>query len=246
MIYVEKNGLIMKIGIVTPTYRKLNGSTYEHLKRTLESVKNQTHQDYKLFLIGDNYTDNEEFMELSKIISEDKIYVENLPVAVEREKYSGRDLWCCGGLNAEKIGIKQAQSEGYNYICMLDHDDVFLENHLEVISECIEKTGTNFVTTKCGSYPDIKIEGYYTKYRPVSSHLFKVSVCCNYNYYDIELSTIEELIKRYGKIYASDADIWNRMNEVMKKNNEYGIFINEITCKKLGGMCPILNPEIVK
>jgi len=47
----------MKIGIITPTYRKLDGSTYNHLKMALESVKNQTHKDYKIFLIGDDYTD---------------------------------------------------------------------------------------------------------------------------------------------------------------------------------------------
>jgi len=65
----------MKIGIVIATYRKLDGSTYKHLKNTLESVKNQTHKDYKVFLIGDDYTDNNELIELSKIIDDDQILI---------------------------------------------------------------------------------------------------------------------------------------------------------------------------
>lgn len=233
----------VEIGIVIATYRKLDGSTYDHLKKALESIKNQTYKNYKVFLIGDDYTDNNELLKLSKIIDHNKIYVENLPVAVERIKYNGVDLWRTGGVNAMNIGIKKALDEGYNYICNLDHDDYYFENHLELISECIEKTGVNFVTTKCGSYPDVKVENYYTNYRPIASHLFKVSTCFNLKYFNMLFRNLKE---ETGKSYAADADLWNRINKFLSDKDEYGIFINELTCRKIGGKVPILNPNIVK
>lgn len=233
----------MKIGIVTPTYRKLDGSTYSHLKTTLESIKNQTHSNYKLYLIGDDYTNNDELLELSKIIDTDKIYVQNLPIAYERIKYGGYDLWKCGGINATLTGIKKAQQDGYDYICLLNHDDLFLPNHLQIISECIDKTKTNFITTKCGTYPPINVVNYYTNYRPIPSKLYLVSVCINYSYFNIfPRNVLEE-----DKIsYPSDADLWVRLNKFMTNNNEYGIFINENTCIKIGGGITYARPNIVK
>lgn len=236
----------MKIGIVTPTYRKLDGSTYNHLKKTLESVKNQIHQDYKMFLIGDNYSDNDELIELSKIIPSDKIHVENLSLAVERTKYNGRDLWCCGGRTATITGVTMALDDGYDYICRLDHDDIFLEKHLQLISECIEKTGTNFVATKCGNLPDITPTGVYTNYRPIDSRLYKVSVCLNQRYFNMFSREESELKRIYGSIHPGDADLWNRIKAFMIDKNEYGIFINETTCIKVGEGETIKNPKIVK
>ena len=170
----------MKLGILIPTFRKLDGSTYNHLAFALESIKQQTHKEYKVFLMGDDYTDNDELMKLSNIIDKDKIYVKNLSVAIERLKYSGLDLWRTGGVNASNIGLKIALQEGYNYICHLDHDDSYFKNHLALISECIEKTKTNFIATRCGKYPPVVSKEFYIKYRPQNSRLFKVSTCVNY------------------------------------------------------------------
>lgn len=233
----------MNIGIVIATYYKLDGSTYAHLKKTLESVKNQTHKDYKVFLIGDNYSHKEELIQLSEIIESNKIYLENLPVAIERIKYTGIDLWRTGGVNAMNTGIKKSLSEGYDYICVLDHDDIFLNEHLEIISKCVDETKTHFVTTKCGAYPDINAEGYYTNYRPISSRLFKVSTCIDFKYFNM---LFRNLLEETGKSYAADADLWNRIKEYLEYKNEFGIFINKLTCKKIGGKVPILKPEIVK
>jgi len=233
----------MKIGIVTPTYRKLDGSTHKHLKEALESVKNQTHKDYKLFLIGDDYDDNDELMELSKIIDKDKIVVNNLPIAMERELYSGMDLWRTGGVNASNVGIKIGLEEGFDYICHLDHDDMFFEDHLELISNCIEITNKNFISTKCGKYPPIFKNDFYIKYRPEANKLFKVTTCVNYRYFNM---FFRNMLKEFGVSYAADADLWNRINKFLKDNNEYGILINKITAKRNGGGDTRLRPDIIK
>ena len=68
----------MKLGIIIPTYQKLNGSTPTLLKRAVESVKNQTYQDYTLIIIGDKYEDNAvEAMAglLSTLITDDQLKV---------------------------------------------------------------------------------------------------------------------------------------------------------------------------
>jgi len=54
------------------------------------------------------------------------------------------------------------------------------------------------------------------------------------------------MIEETGKSYAGDADLWNRINIFLENKNEYGIFINESTCRKIGGKIPILKPNIVK
>lgn len=234
---------MIKIGITIATYRKLDGSTYNHLKKTLESIKNQTYDNYNVYLIGDNYSNNIELIELSKIIDADKIYVENLPIAIERTKYNGIDLWRNGGTNAMNVGIKKALDDGIEYICSLDHDDYYYINHLEIINKCIEETESKFITTKCGSYPNIEPISYYTNYRPIASKIFKVSTCINFKYFNM---LFRNMLEETGKSYASDADLWNRINKYLSDKNEYGIFINEITCRKIEGKVPILNPNIVK
>lgn len=233
----------MKLAIVTPTYRKLDGSTYYHLKKAIESVKNQSHQEYKLFLIGDDYTDNNELIKLGGVLDKEKIYIENLPIAKERIKYNGIDLWRNGGTNASNIGIKKALEDGFDYVCHLDHDDFYLENHLKIISDCIEKTNINFITTKCGYYPDIDSTELYINYRPIANKLHKVSTCINYRYFNMFFRNV---IEETGVGYAGDADMWNRINDYLKKKNEWGIFINKITCQKIGGQDYILKPNIVK
>jgi hypothetical protein len=75
----------------------------------ISKPKNQIHQDYKVFLIGDRYENEKEFLEIAtSIIDKDKIYYENLPEAKERDKYkSGDKLWCSGGVNARNYGIEK-------------------------------------------------------------------------------------------------------------------------------------------
>lgn len=231
-----------KIAIVTNTYRKLDGSTAKHLRRTLESVRDQTYQDYKLYLIGDDYSDEDELYTLSGIIPADKLYVENLPVAVERTKYERGKLWYCGGNNANVTGIKRAMADGINYICLLNHDDVFHPDHLETLAKCIEDTGTHFMAVKCDTYPAVIAEGLYTPYRPVPARLYLVSVCMDYAHYGLlPRNAIEE-----GVDLPSDADLWARVSAWMELNRTYGVFINKNTCDKIGGGDCKYHPEIVK
>ena len=132
----------MTIGVLIATYQRIDGTTSKYLETALKSIKNQTYNDYKVFLIGDKYENNEEFEVLAKsIIPKEKIFWKNLEFAKERDKYPLGDLklWCAGGVNASNFGISQALNEKIDYLCHLDHDDWWEPNHLAEIFSAIKK-----------------------------------------------------------------------------------------------------------
>jgi glycosyltransferase involved in cell wall biosynthesis len=68
----------MKIAVIISTFRRGDGKTPELLKQTLSSVFNQTFKDFKLFLIGDNYENEEEFKEITNYFEfNDRLHAEN-------------------------------------------------------------------------------------------------------------------------------------------------------------------------
>lgn len=229
----------MKLAVLIPTYRKAEGKYKDQVYRMLQSIANQTHSDYKVFLIGDDYDDKEEFIELSKVIESSKIWAHNLPIAYERTRYTGKKLWVSGGVYASNFGINKALSEGFNYICHLDHDDMWKPNHLEIISNTIDETGANFISTRSGKgWPVMKSTSYLTKWRPLPSKVFKSTTCLNYSHFNIRF---RNMIETANKVYASDADLWGRVNQLMIKNNEWGYVINESTMSRLDSQFVIKN-----
>ena len=140
----------VKIAVSITTYRRSDGSTRRLLERALNSIKTQTYKNYKIFLIGDKYDDNEEFLEIANsFYDQSKIYFENLDEAKERDHYSDKLLlWLYGGINATNHSIKVALSEGYDYVCHLDHDDYWGNNHLDEIAKCIKDNQSDWVCTK--------------------------------------------------------------------------------------------------
>lgn len=228
----------MKLSIIIATYYKKDGSTTSHLNRALESIKNQSYQNYKVYLIGDNYEKDEEFVSLSKIIDSDKIMVKNLPIAIERNKYKGKELWVCGGVNAYNTAIELSLKDKLNYICHLDHDDYWLPNHLEVIEDAIQKTKTNFVCTLSETpnkklLPQTTSFEYMQQFIPAPNKFIHSSSCINFEYFNIRY---RNMIEEFGKVYPSDADLWNRIQTSLNKDNKTGIFLNIKTVIKDSGM----------
>jgi glycosyltransferase involved in cell wall biosynthesis len=120
------------------------------LKETLESVKNQTYKNWYVYLIGDNYPDEYELEELSKIIPKDKIFVENRE-AQESKKYQGLDLWHYGGSNNWNYAMDMASD--WDIIAHLDHDDVWEPEHLELIAKVYEENPDIDMVFTAGAKP---------------------------------------------------------------------------------------------
>ena len=225
----------MKLGIVIATYQKLDGSTPSLLKRAIESIKNQTHQDYTLIIVGDKYEDNVEFESICNDKDlEGKINYINLPNAKEREKYpiGSKELWSAGGVNARNCGIDLGLELGLTYICHLDHDDYWHPQHLEVINYTIEKTKDasfiNTCSTYFGSYlPSIELTNEIIPSQVKPGWCIHSSVCINHKIIPIQY---RDVFDETGEEYAADADMWGRIGEYVKSNNLKTYLFSSLTC----------------
>lgn len=210
----------MKLAIVIPTYWRPDGLTKNYLTRALDSVFAQTHRDFKVFLIGDNYTERQEF---ENIVSKYKVRGRNLRRAVEREKYTGYQLFCAGGVNATNYGIRLAINEGIDYICHLDHDDYWSEDHLQVVNSITEK-GYFMVYTRStylNSYlPKYDING---EYQPVPCGLIHSSTCVKFSETKLRF---RDCFAETGEAYPADADMWIRITN----ENRRVFYVNKLTC----------------
>jgi hypothetical protein len=227
----------MKFAINIPTYYRSDGKSLSYLKTALDSIFNQTHQDFKIFLIGDKYENESEIIDLISTYDSNKLVFENLTYAKERDNYINNKLaiWNYGGVNATNINVDKALNDGYEYICHLDHDDWWLPNHLFEINKCIEETNADWVCTKSTyssnqNYLPItnNLDEYQTFY-PSYAGLIHSSVCMNFKKIPIKYRDLFELNKTIG--LPTDGDLWERCRIVIKSLNLKSIFINKLTCR---------------
>jgi hypothetical protein len=214
-----------EIAIVISTYYRPDGKTKSLLERNLNSLKNQTNKNFKIFLIGDKYENSDEFYSFKTMF--DNIYLENLDYAKEREKYTGKKLWCNGGVNAVNIGIKKAIEEGYKWIINMDHDDYFLTTHIEdiygLINENCVFVCSNSNYKKYCILPNAKTGSYI----PMGERLVKSSACVNFSKIDIKF---RDVFEEEGLIFPSDADFWNRLNKIITELRYESYCTGNITC----------------
>jgi len=225
-----------KLAVVISTYQRKDGKTPFYLKRALDCVFEQTYRNFKVFLIGDKYEDNDEIQLLVSEYNKDKLYFENLPYAKERDNYTSKwVLWSYGGVNAVNIGIEKAISEDFEFICHLDHDDWWLPNHLEEIIKCINITQSDWICTKStynnpfNTLPSINSDEEYIPFHPKSSCLIHSSVCMNFKKIPLRYRDIYDETQQMG--LPADADLWERTREFIFQNNLKSYYINKLTCR---------------
>lgn len=226
----------MKLGIIIATYQRRDGTTPEYLKRALQSIKDQTHQDYKVFLIGDKYENAEEFTSIAEsIIPEDKLYFKNLPVAIERDRYpnGGIELWRCGGANAYNYGVRKCYEEGIHYICKLDHDDYWDVNHLSYINDVIENSNEEAaVVYTCGTYfnsylPQVPLDGKVVIDIPKPGQAIHSTSCIDYSKVYLEY---RDTAYEVGVPDAGDADLLKRLTSEVVNKGLKSYLIRMLTC----------------
>lgn len=215
----------MKLAIGIPTYCRTDGSTPRYLTRALESVKNQTHQDYKVFLIGDQYTNHVEFEQLAtSIIPEDKIYFENRSIAPERDLYphGTRQLWCSGGVSAYNHAVDCALAQGYDYMCHLDHDDFWEADHLARINQVIESVSPPALIYSCSHHINgsvlpagVPLDGKVYEHIPLPTQVVHSSVCINHSLVPLKY---RDVYAETGNIVEADIDMWIRTKQFIYHN----------------------------
>jgi len=115
-----------KVSVVIPTYNR-----EKILHKTIESVLQQTYQDFELIIVDDGSTDNTKMLVLE--------YVEQYKDQVHYVYQEHKNAAC-----ARNIGIKHARGE---YIAFLDSDDIWLPTKLEKQVNYLDQSDVGFVHT---------------------------------------------------------------------------------------------------
>lgn len=186
----------MKYSVVIPLYNK-----QQYIRNTLESVLNQTFQDYEILVIDDGSTDNS--LQEAKKVQSDRIRIisqENQGVAVARN-----------------TGIENAAGE---YISFLDADDEWCKNYLETIDNltCAYPQSDIFVTAYSVIMKDGKIH-YSTRLEPETGCLdsYWLTLRKGYDFVWTSATTIRRsaLIMagcfKPGEKIGQDLDMWARI-----------------------------------
>jgi hypothetical protein len=123
-------------GIIIPTYQRKSGRTPFFMRRILSSLKNQTMTSFRVYLVGDSYTNE---TELRSVVAESElpsgaVVVFNLPEAGERNKgLSLHSLWCIGGSLAINVATDMALAAGHPWLLHHDDDEWWAESRLEKV-----------------------------------------------------------------------------------------------------------------
>lgn len=115
------NGLV---SIITPTY-----NSAKYIAETIQSVQNQTFQDWEWIIIDDGSSDETEIIVNSLKEKDNRIQFYKL------EKNSGPAI-------ARNTGIEKAKG---NYMTFLDADDIWFPNFIENSIATINRTNVSFV-----------------------------------------------------------------------------------------------------
>ena len=138
-----------KICVIMATYCRKNGRSKEFLSQALKCLEAQTYGDFKLFLIGDHYDNNEEFEELCKSYTKDIFYTNNKETFRDYKFNDKTIYWKIGGGIAIKTGLEMAINENFDYYFHLDDDDVWKNNHIQIAIDHIKKyPEADFLLTK--------------------------------------------------------------------------------------------------
>ena len=243
-----------KVCVVIPTYFRKNGTTKKLLSRALRNLEEQTYKNFKLFLIGDHYDNNEEFDELCNSYKKDIFYKNN------EEHYRGyrfqdkRNYWGIGGGLALKTGIEKAIEENFDYYFHLDDDDLWRDIHIETVVKHIKQFPlADFILTKAKyenmflpNTPENKV--FYNNYIPRgedsvhASHVYKLPLLGNtildiINHNHILANQINNQInnKKALELYIPpvDATILDKINSMVINNKIKALYLPIITVNKV-------------
>lgn len=137
------------------TYKKM-------LNNLLDSLKSQSYDNWKLFIVGDRFDPEEELVDLLKSKLKPSQYAfHNMSKPGERDDLEGTDLRLSGGCKAKNKAISMGKGEGFAYFAHIDHDDVWKPNHLEHVMRAFQQDpDVGFVYTK-GAKRRVKGSGSY-------------------------------------------------------------------------------------
>ena len=239
-----------KVCVIMPTYFRKDGTTKELLSRALRMLEGQSYKNFKLFLIGDHYDDNNEFEELCKSYKKDIFYTNNQNHYRCYNFPNKNTYWAIGGALALKTGIEKAIEEKFDYYFHLDDDDEWRDIHIQVVVDHIKHFPlSDFILTKAkyktGFLPRTNEKNiFYNNYIPKgedsvhASHIYKLSVLgdvilniINMNHILANKINNKEDVNIY--IPPGDATILNHINNMVLNKKIKSLYIPIITVNKI-------------
>ena len=170
----------VKFGICITTYKIESGgrqnymSTEKILRESLQSIKEQSWPEWKVYIMGDGYPEDE-WPEIEKlagsIIPKEKLWMDNMKNPGERDKYEGSIPHLTGGNTAANHIINQMKTDGIKYFARLDHDDAWKTDHLKTHAQaysqfpnvvyCLTQARKKRTSSNGGSYMYLPEKGKY-------------------------------------------------------------------------------------
>jgi glycosyltransferase involved in cell wall biosynthesis len=175
-----------KFSVVIPLYNK------EHfVKKTIQSVLDQTDQEFEIIIVDDGSTDNS--LQKAKEFSDDRL-------SIHQQDNKGAS-------SARNKGVSLSK---HNWIAFLDADDIWYKNHLEELSLTIKNVPDAQVVSN--GY-EIRLDKYFIKKpkfsQPLSEKIIVIDDYFSYSYIDplFWTSSIAVDKKCFLDIGGFDADI---------------------------------------
>lgn len=164
------------VSIIMPSY-----NTAPYIKETVQSVLNQTYENWELIIVDDCSTDNTEEV-LSKIYDERIRFIKN-------EKNSGAAV-------SRNKALREARGQ---WIAYLDSDDLWMPEKLENQIYFMEKNGYSFSYT---NYEEIDVKGNSTGVKVTGPK--KVTKTGMFNYCWLGCLTVMYDAEKIGLIQIED------------------------------------------
>lgn len=254
----------IKFGIVMPTHKISDGAaqkgrekymnTPDLLRDSLGSIKNQTYDNYVVYLVGDAYKDDDEIKTvMEEIIPKGNLNYHNMTSPGERNKgFTKEQFRNTAGCGAMNKGLSLAKADGIDYIVRIDHDDKWTPNHLELLAKAYTQyPELAYVFTRSRKKVDAmnsskkymyqpKEERHITTIEPNNlgfvygdvSHSavsWRPSLIGNLKYRDAEKQSKYEPKIPMTKTMPADADMFKRMMDVIKSKGHKYMYIPKLT-----------------
>ena len=213
--------------VVIPLYNK-----EKSVKNTIESVLNQTFQDFEIVVVNDGSTDKS--LDIVNSIQDKRIRIINKPNG--------------GVSSARNRGIMEAK---YEWIAFLDADDLWENKHLQVVAQMIKSFPnekvfcTSFATSKNNTHQQknnsiIIVEDYFEE--ALNGYVIWTGVAVIHRSVFENIGYYNEILSR-----GEDLDLWARIGKYYKiiKTNIVTAYYEQESENKLTKMQIDINKSIV-
>jgi len=225
----------IKVCVITQSYYRKDGTTKDCLKQMFNMLENQTYKNFKVFITGDNYQPENEFLEICNEYN-GEIYIHN-------NNHSCRDLnlgdihnyWSYGGIHAGYHSYIKAKEEGYDIALMLDDDDYYYPTYIKSVVDNFTKfPETGFMITKSeygGEHlPRTNVVNInYNNYIPLGGDSVRSASVHNIN-------LIGDIVLNLWKSFIDEVTKMNSENMKWKLHPADMILLNIIGDKVNGGV----------